>query len=177
LLADDEGLHDDNADADRVVVGTGGADLNIGDEAYVSGSCRPHACYAEVLDDFAAHVDAIMGEVAELRANEPVVLRAITLPHVVAGAEDVIPADVLPIAKGQGLFAATSQRDSTCRAVRAHGGECVDVLTAFNGPDGTQDAYEAGLLNHDDCCYPSAEGHQRIAELLLETGTEPRALT
>ena len=176
LLADDEGLHDDIAAADLVVIGTGGADVNIGDEAYLSGSCKPRECYAKVLGEFAANIEAIMGKVAELRADEPVALRAITLPHVVPGAEDVIPAEVLPIAKGQGLFAATSQRDSTCKAVRTHGGECIDVLTAFNGPDGTQNAYETGLLNHDDCCYPSAEGHQRIAELLLETGTEPRAL-
>ena len=55
-------------------------------------------------------------------------------------------------------------------------GSAIDVLTAFNGPDGTQDAYKPGLLNHDDCCYPSSEGHQRMAEMLAETGIEPRPL-
>ena len=43
--------------------------------------------------------------------------------------------------------------------------------------DGTQDAYTSGLLNHDDCCYPNAKGQQKIAELLLATGTDPRALS
>jgi len=33
--------------------------------------------------------------------------------------------------------------------------------------------YAKGLLNHDDCCYPSAKGQQLMAELLLETGLAP----
>jgi hypothetical protein len=94
----------------------------------------------------------------------------------VAGAEDVIPPELLGAAKKYGLLQATSLRDSTCRAMRGHGGDCIDVLTAFNGLDGKQDAYKTGLLNHDDCCYPSSEGQQLMAELLVELGTTPRVL-
>jgi hypothetical protein len=32
---------------------------------------------------------------------------------------------------------------------------------------------EMGLLNHEDCCYPSARGQQVMADLLFETGLLP----
>ena len=35
---------------------------------------------------------------------------------------------------------------------------------------GRENAYKRGLLNHEDCCYPSAKGQQLIADLLLKTG-------
>jgi hypothetical protein len=130
-----------------------------------------------VLDAYAENIDAIAAEVAELRDGKPTVLRAMTAPNVLTGAEDVIPPFLAASATEVGAYEALSERDSTCAAVRQHGGECADVVTAFNGPDGTQDAYAAGLLNHDDCCYPNAAGQQKIAELLLETGSEPRALS
>jgi hypothetical protein len=54
-----------------------------------------------------------------------------------------------------------------------HGGRCLDVLRAFNGASGAENAYKKGLLNHADCCYPSAKGQQLIAQLLFETGIKP----
>jgi hypothetical protein len=70
------------------------------------------------------------------------------------------------------LYQAQTERDAICESMSRHNGECIDVLHAFNGPDGTEDAYAAGLMNKQDCCYPSAEGQQRIAELLFDTGLE-----
>ena len=54
-----------------------------------------------------------------------------------------------------------------------HRGRCADVLRAFNGPDGTENAYAKGLMNHTDCCYPNGKGQQLIAQLLFETGLNP----
>ena len=59
----------------------------------------------------------------------------------------------------------------------AHTAASASTSSAFNGPDGTQDAYAAGLLNHAECCYPNAKGQQLMAELLLETGAEPNGLS
>jgi hypothetical protein len=42
-----------------------------------------------------------------------------------------------------------------CGAVRKHGGDCIDVVRAFNGSSGTGDAYKAGLMTKDPCCYPA----------------------
>jgi hypothetical protein len=54
-----------------------------------------------------------------------------------------------------------------------YGGRCIDVLHRFNGLAGTTDAYRRGLLNHEDCCYPSAKGQQLMAEMLIGTGLTP----
>jgi len=175
-LREDQSLREDVGSADFVVIGAGGADLNSGDDAWAAGRCSGTACYEPVVAGYAINIAAIAAEVAALRGDQPTVLRAMTGPNVLTGAEDVIPTFLAPSATEVGVFVARSERDSTCTAVRAHGGECVDVLTAFNGTDGTADAYDAGLLNHEDCCYPNAEGQQRMAELLLETGVEPQAL-
>lgn len=170
-------LRDDVAAADIVVIGAGGADLNAGDDAWAAGSCSGTACYEPALATYAENIEQIVAAVAELRADRPTVLRAMTPPNPLTGAEDVIPAFLAPVATEVGVFQSRSLRDSTCAALRRHGGECIDGLTAVNGPDGTEDGYAAGLLNHDDCCYPNAKGHQLIAELLLETGVEARALS
>jgi hypothetical protein len=175
-LKSDSGLQDDVAAADFVVIGTGGGDLNLGDSAYLAHSCRPLECYTSALGGYAANIESVAGEIATLTRGRPVVLRAITLPYIVAGAEDVIPPELLDGAKKYGLMQATSLRYSTCAAMRHHGGACIDVLSAFNGPNGSQDAYKTGLLNHDDCCYPSSKGQQLMAELLIRSGTTPRPL-
>ena len=52
-------------------------------------------------------------------------------------------------------------------------GRCVDVLRAFNGSDGTQNAYAKGWLTKDPCCYPSGKGQQLMAQLVFETGLAP----
>jgi lysophospholipase L1-like esterase len=176
-LRSDDGLRDDVAAADLVVLGAGGADLNAGDDAWDAGTCTGAACYEPALATYADSIAGVAAAVAELRAGRPTVFRAITPPNALTGAEDVIPPFLVATATEVGVYQSRALRDSTCAAVREHGGECIDVLTEFNGPDGTGNAYASGLLNHDDCCYPSAAGQQRIAELLLATGTEPVGLT
>jgi hypothetical protein len=57
--------------------------------------------------------------------------------------------------------------------VRKHGGDCIDVVRAFNGSSGTGEAYQAGLMTKDPCCYPSAKGQQLMAQLLYRLGLGP----
>jgi lysophospholipase L1-like esterase len=153
-----------------VLFGIGGADLNAGDDALAAGDCRGTACYAPLLRRFARTFDATVAEVRAIRGPRRTVLRSITAPNPVPGAEDVIPSFVT---RRIGLFQARTARSAICRAMRRHGGRCVDLLRAFNGSRGTDDAYRTGLMNHEDCCYPSAKGQQRIAELLANTGLAP----
>jgi len=75
-------------------------------------------------------------------------------------------------------FFATSVQDQTikryvCGAMAKHRGRCVDAFLAFNGPDGTHNAYSKGWLTKDPCCYPSGKGQQVIAELVLRSGLAP----
>lgn len=157
------------AAADIVVIGCC-ADLNAGDEALFAGECEGTDCYEQILNTFDENVDAIVSEVVAIRGAKPTVIRAITPPNVLPGAEDVIPEI---ITAEIGLYQTRRVRDGICAAMEAHGGECIDSMTAFNGPDGTGDAYRTGLITKTECCYPTAEGQRLMAELLYDTGLAP----
>jgi lysophospholipase L1-like esterase len=176
-LRENDVLREDVSTADVVVLGAGGADMNAGDDAWDAGTCSGTTCYEPGLAAYAENIAAVSALIADLRAGEPTVFRAMTPPNGLTGAEDVVPPFLVATATEVGAFQSGSLRESTCAAVREHGGECVDVMTDFNGPDGTEDAYASGLMNHADCCYPSAKGQQRIAELLLETGIDAQDLS
>jgi hypothetical protein len=170
-------LREEIGTADIVVIGAGGADLNKGDDDWATGACTGPPCYEPALSAYEANISEVAATVAELRAGQPTVFRAVTPPNALTGAEAVIPPFLRSAATEVGVSLAQSLRESTCAALRAHGGECIDVLTAFNGADGTEDAYATGLMNLEDCCYASAKGQQMMAELLLKTGIEPTALS
>jgi lysophospholipase L1-like esterase len=160
-------------DAQIVVLGIGGADLNEGDDNLQAGSCRAEACYAPVLEQFAENFEAIVTGIGELRGGQKTLLRAITQPNVMPGAEDVLPPFLKPVASKVGIYQARTANRAICRTMTGHGGRCIDVLHAFNGPSGMENAYRKGLLNHEDCCYPSAKGQRLMADLLIRTGLAP----
>jgi hypothetical protein len=91
---------------------------------------------------------------------------------VVPGGEDVIPAYIQP-AKEVGLYQTRGMRDAICAAMAAHDGACIDSMTAFNGADGTGDAYKTGLVSKSECCYPTEKGQRLMADLLYATGFKP----
>jgi lysophospholipase L1-like esterase len=176
LLSDlqhDDAIREAVKAAQVVLLGIGGADYNAGDDAFAAGKCRAEACYAPILKSFARNFDATVAAIRELRGSNDTVLRSITQPNVLTGAEDVIPPFLRRVATELGVYQAKTANRSICEVMAKYNGRCIDVLEALNGPDGTQDAYKPGLLNHEDCCYPSAKGQQLMAELLVKTGLEP----
>lgn len=165
-VTSDAGVRSALARADVVLVGIGGADLNPGDDALDAKQCRGRACYAPLLQRFGRNIHAIAAEVRKV-APPSSLLRAISLPNVYPGAGDAIPPSATAaISRYQVL----TERTAVCDAMRSNGGLCIDVVRAFNGPSATGDAYASGLLTKDPCCYPSGQGQQRIAELLLRAG-------
>jgi lysophospholipase L1-like esterase len=172
-IQSNEQVREQIAAADIVVLGIGGADVNARDEALATGSCEGTACYDPAIEAYAANIDDIAAAIMMVRAGKPTVLRAITMPNVLTGAEDVIPPFLSGIATEVGVHQARGFNAATCEAMEAHGGACIDVLTAINGPAGSDDGYAAGLLNLGDCCYPNERGHRLIAELLYDTGLAP----
>jgi lysophospholipase L1-like esterase len=156
--------------AQIVLVGIGGADLNAGDDRNAAKTCKGTACYAADLRAFGRNLDQTSAAIRELRPPNRAVLRAITLPNVVPGAEKIVPPFVT---HAIGVFQVTTLRRSICAAMTHHGGRCVDVLRAFNGPRATGNAYAARLLTKADCCYPSGKGQQLMAELVLRSGLAP----
>jgi len=154
--------------ANIVLLGIGGADLNAGDARRQAGNCSGKACYRGDLEAFGHNFERASALIARLRGRTKTLLRAITLPNVSPGARDVIPPSLFSLEMGR--WQAATLRQKICAAMNAHSGRCVDVLTAFNGPSGTENAYAKGLMNKAECCYPSAKGQQLIAKLLLKTG-------
>jgi lysophospholipase L1-like esterase len=169
-LTSDSTVQADVRSADIVLLGIGGADLNAGEDQLAAGTCKAKACFTQVFEDFTRNVDEAVAAAVRLRDGKPTVFRAVTLGNAVPGAEDLVPPYVT---KEVGLYEARALRDAICAGMTKHGGRCIDGLTAFNGPDGTADAYKAGLMNRDDCCYPNDKGQQLMAELLYATGLSP----
>jgi hypothetical protein len=93
---------------------------------------------------------------------------AMSLPNAYPGAADVIPRSAA--AADASRYQVMTERASVCGAMRSNGGRCVDVVRAFNGAQADADAYSAGFMTKDPCCYPSGKGQQLIAQLLVDTG-------
>jgi hypothetical protein len=87
-------------------------------------------------------------------AGRSALIRAISLPNGYPGAGNAFPPFATP---GVALYQAVTERTIVCGAARKHGGDCINVVRAFNGSSGTGDAYQAGLMTKDPCCYPSAK--------------------
>lgn len=161
------------ADADVVAIGMGGNELEMGDAAMEAGSCAGTACYDEPARLYRTNLDAIASEIESLTAGKPTVLRAVGMLNALTGAESVIPPFLKSIATQVGSYQAKLFDTATCDVMDAHGGACAPLRKAFNGAHGTEDAYATGLLNLDDCCYPTEAGHRLIAKILYETGSDP----
>lgn len=158
------------AHADVVVIGIGGNDLNEGDAALESGSCAGPACYDEPARRYRKNLGAIESEIQAIAAGRVLLLRAIGMPNSLTGAEELIPAFLRPIATKVGAHQAELFDHATCEVTESHGGACARLREAFNGPRGTKNAYAVGLMNLDDCCYPSEAGHRLIAKILYAAG-------
>lgn len=167
-LRSDPAMRATVANADVILFGsTAGSSLNTADSNLQAGTCKGTACYAAELRPWAKDFNRIVATAKGLRGSKQTVLLGITDPNVVPGAQGVVP----PFATvALGLFQARTIDKTVCAALRSHGGKCIDVLTPFNGPSGTEDAYKKGLMNKIDCCYASGKGQQLIAELLYRAG-------
>jgi lysophospholipase L1-like esterase len=163
----DDALRQALAKADVVLVGTGGADLNAGDDALQANQCDGRACYRPILRRFGENISAIATEVHQL--NRSALLRAISLPNGYPGAGDAIPPFITAAIS---RYESTMERALVCQAMQRNGGRCADVVRGFNGPSANEDAYTSGLMTKDPCCYPSGKGQQLMAGLLIKLGTD-----
>jgi lysophospholipase L1-like esterase len=159
--------------AQIVLLGIGGADMNGGDTRLQRGKCQPEACYAPVMQAFGRNFDATAASIQSLKRGTTFALRAITPETSLIGAEDLIPPFLERYATRISVYQGKSFGRLICGSMTKHGGRCVDLLHAFSGPQGTDNAYKKGLMSRTECCYPTAKGQQLIAELLYKTGLAP----
>jgi lysophospholipase L1-like esterase len=178
-LQSDEALLEELAGADVVLVSVGfndgppfvephdGCPAPLGDSAGVpeyaeAGAATTRACINTVLQivrDQAAGVFASIRDVAP-----KAVVGALTPYDAWRGWPELDQVDASGLYDAVTYFLQT-WRPALCEEAAATGAVCVDVYSAFNGPDGTQ---PPGAYLAPDYAHPSQEGNDRIRDLLVE---------
>jgi lysophospholipase L1-like esterase len=126
-------------------------------------------CIDRVARQYERMLDAILTEVSRLRAGKPTAVRVTTLYNAVIG-NHVDPSWDSPAAVAPSKAAIARFAQLQFRLATKHHGTCVAVHRAFNGADGSK---PAGGLLAADYTHPSARGHELIARLLTQAGTDP----
>lgn len=178
-VKEDEATRSALKDADLIVVDVGINDSpwNRADDPCGAAPNYPviqwskitDACIDQVASEYEATLDEILSVVDETRAGKPTALRLANVYNAVIGNHVDpswdSPAAVAPSKSANDLFAKIE-----CQLVEQHGGDCVDVYHAFNGSHGSEPAKR---LLASDYTHPNSKGHELIAKLLTQTGTQP----
>jgi len=132
------------------------------------------ACLAHGMTTVRGNLEKVLGAIAEIRGDDPVPTRVLTYYNNYVGMPGTAEAwGFESTAENLARFdadygaALTAFNVMLCEVASAAGATCVDILPAFNGPDGAQPA--TGLLASDGV-HPSAAGHRLIAETLASAG-------
>jgi lysophospholipase L1-like esterase len=123
-------------------------------------------CISRVADEYETTLDAILDELDTLRAGKPTTLRLTNAYNAVIG-NRVDPSWDSPAAVAPSRAATDLFDKAQCRLAEHHGGVCIDVHRAFNGADGSK---PAGRFLASDYTHPGPQGHEAIAQLLLDAG-------
>jgi len=174
-LQDNPRFRDSVARSQIVSWNIGGNDLLAARGAYVQGQCGGpdgQGCLRDTVARFERNWDAIVDELAALTAGHPAVTVTMDIYDPFAGTEaglgggPALLAVFLPY-----LDEVNAHIGSTAAAHRM---EVAPVHAAFNGPNGREDPIAKGLMA-PDVIHPADPGHQRLADLLLETSRDPIA--
>lgn len=154
------------AGADIVTVTIGANDFDYG--TYSRSTCADLSCYDPVLLRMRNAVDAVLTQIAVLRAGRSTAAR-------VTGYWDIWKDGAVGRAEAEPYSAIgdalTRKVNAALSAVAAaHGVAYVDLITAFRGASGTDD--DTNLLAADGD-HPNNLGHNRIAGALLAAGLAP----
>jgi lysophospholipase L1-like esterase len=147
--------------ADVITITIGINDINV------CGGESDAACYEAGIAAVGSNLDAVLTEIDELQADHPHMLRATGYYNFNIGKPGDEYGPSFQAFYAEQLAALNS---AICAAVVAHQGLCVELLTAFNGPTGDQDAAAVLVDDHE---HPSAEGHEIIAEEIAAAGYAP----
>jgi lysophospholipase L1-like esterase len=167
-----------SADAILVAIGTSDAPWNITDDAcdgeataveLVPWELYTDACISAEVERFRPTFDAVFQRLAELRAGQPTIFRAVNRYNDWIGFEGgPVPPQAIQVSVDYNV----AWNSMICETAEAHGFACADVSTAFNGEDGRT---ASGDLLAPDYIHPSDKGHELIADTLVELGFAPLA--
>jgi lysophospholipase L1-like esterase len=149
-------------DADIITISIGINDIGP------CGTESDRACYDSAIAGLQTNLEALLSQIDALQGDHPHILRQTAYYNLSIGS----PGAAQSGPSFQAFYAdqLAALNATICAAVVAHGGLCVELLTAFNGPAGDQDA--APLLV-DDHVHPSRTGHEIIAQEIAASGYAP----
>lgn len=140
-------------------------------------------CLAVGASAVESNLDAILGEIATLRAGQPTALRLVTYfdPYVgTAQAPEWWAFDPAERDAFEAAFAAelTAFNAMLCAVAEAHDAVCIDTRTPINGPAWDMEAVPepadgAIVLGGDDHLHLTALGHEIVAEAIVAAGFSP----
>jgi lysophospholipase L1-like esterase len=149
-------------DADIITITIGINDINpCGDES-------DRACYESGIAEAASNLEAILDQIDTLQGDRPHMLRVTAYYNFEIGKPAVV--ELGPSYQAFYAEQLAALNAAICASVTEHGGVCVELPPAFNGPAGDQDA---GALLVGDHEHPSREGHRVIAEAIAAAGYAP----
>jgi lysophospholipase L1-like esterase len=170
LLRKDQRIRDEVADADIVTVDIGGTDFEDAEATYLYADCGGsdgRECLRSTTANFQKHLTGILDVILELRAGNPTALRTV---DVYASHVDLQSAGtkawkvLLPYLR--------AINTTIAKETRRHDGMVAENFAAWNGPEGTDDPADDGLLASDGI-HPNEAGQQAIADLLTGLGLSP----
>jgi lysophospholipase L1-like esterase len=127
-------------------------------------------CLKTEVSRYRGNLTSILDQIVALRDGRPTAIRFTTQYSDISD----VPGGDPPCCTPEAITVFATVKDAfnkaACEIVEAHGGICVDVYHAFNGPKGT---VPPGPLLAPDGTHPSAVGHEKIAELLEAAGLAP----
>ena len=129
-----------------------------------------HECMDAALAEYERDLDALLGEIDELRAGRATMLRVVTAVNTAPG-DLVDPTWDSPAAIEPSTYSVQRMATVQCRLAERHGGECADVFHVLNGPDGGQSAQR--FLNPADATHLSQRGHEVVADTVIALGFRP----
>jgi lysophospholipase L1-like esterase len=176
MVLHDATLRSDVAGADLITVTIGVNDLPwtpgpdecgaTPREGQVDWSKITPTCLRRTAARYATELDRILGEIGQIRAGKPTLLRLTGEYDDWIGRSGVPKAALETVASGVRLFDLAERR-----AAAAHGGAYADLLHRFNGASGRGDA--APYLEPSHGVHPNQRGHDLIARVLLRLGLAP----
>ena len=131
-----EPYRDAIAGADVIVISIGANDLEEAFASYGAGDCGPPddlGCFREVADGWGQNMDAMLGEIHDLRGDQPTAIRVLTQANeldqgLIEGFGDTFVYEKLPQVMAW-------QQEEYCRVADTHHDRCVDLRPVLNGTD------------------------------------------
>ncbi len=162
--------------ADMVTVTIGANDLVPALDGYLAGQrCGSDriGCFTPMLRTLRVNMAAILDRIGQLSAGRPIAVRVTGYWNVFV--DGSVAAATFDAAQRADSVALTVQVNDLIKEVSlSRGMAYVDLLTPFEGPDGTGDP--TALLAPDGD-HPSQTGHQVIADTIVRAGLAPLGTT